>query len=100
MAEVAIPQQMFREILQLIAELRPKPPPAPTEPADSDAFKVNRQEECAQMPRKIQHFGPKKTAPGPDCRRPATNRVGPPGKPRKPLPSAPSAGFIWGIPVK
>jgi hypothetical protein len=39
MAEVAIPQQMFREILQLIAELRPKPPPAPAEPADSDAFK-------------------------------------------------------------
>ena len=29
MAEVAIPRQMFREILQLIAGLRPKPPPAP-----------------------------------------------------------------------
>jgi hypothetical protein len=29
MAEVAIPRQMFQEILQLIAELRPKPPPAP-----------------------------------------------------------------------
>jgi hypothetical protein len=28
MAEVAIPRHMFQEIL-LIAELRPKPPPAP-----------------------------------------------------------------------
>jgi|SRR5215813_3048612 len=29
MAEIAIPRQMFQEILRLIAELRPKPPPAP-----------------------------------------------------------------------
>ena len=29
MAEVAIPRRMFREILRLIAELRPQPPPAP-----------------------------------------------------------------------
>jgi hypothetical protein len=29
MAEVAIPRQMFQEILRLIAELRPQPPPAP-----------------------------------------------------------------------
>jgi hypothetical protein len=29
MAEVAIPRQMFQEILRLIAELRPKPLPAP-----------------------------------------------------------------------
>jgi hypothetical protein len=29
MAEVAIPRQMFQEILQLIAELRPRPLPAP-----------------------------------------------------------------------
>jgi len=29
MAEVAIPRQLFREILRLIAELRPKPSPAP-----------------------------------------------------------------------
>jgi Transposase DDE domain group 1 len=28
MAEVAIPRQMFQEILRLIAELRPQPPPA------------------------------------------------------------------------
>jgi hypothetical protein len=29
MAEVAIPRQMFQEILRLIAELRPQLPPAP-----------------------------------------------------------------------
>jgi hypothetical protein len=29
LAEVAIPRQMFQEILRLIAELRPKPPPSP-----------------------------------------------------------------------
>src|ERR1700720_2920658 len=29
MAEVAVPRQMFQEILRLIAELRPKPPPTP-----------------------------------------------------------------------
>ena len=29
MAAVAIPRQLFEEILRLIAELRPMPPPAP-----------------------------------------------------------------------
>jgi hypothetical protein len=29
MAEVAIPRMLFAEILWLIAELRPQPPPAP-----------------------------------------------------------------------
>jgi hypothetical protein len=29
MAEVAVPRGLFHEILRLIAELRPKPPPAP-----------------------------------------------------------------------
>jgi hypothetical protein len=29
MAEIAIPRQMFEEILRLIAELRPQLPPAP-----------------------------------------------------------------------
>ena len=29
MAEIATPRQMFQKILRLIAELRPKPPPAP-----------------------------------------------------------------------
>ena len=30
MAEVAVPKQLFQEILRLIAELRPPPYPAPT----------------------------------------------------------------------
>jgi len=30
MAEVTIPRQMFQEIIRLIAELRPQPPPAPS----------------------------------------------------------------------
>jgi hypothetical protein len=29
MAEVAIPRQLFQEILRLIAQLRPQPPPVP-----------------------------------------------------------------------
>jgi hypothetical protein len=29
MAQVAIPRQMFQEILRLITEVRPQPPPAP-----------------------------------------------------------------------
>ena len=29
MAEVAVPNELFQEILRLIAELRPQPPPAP-----------------------------------------------------------------------
>ena len=53
MAEVAIPRQMFQEILPLIAELRPQPPPAPAEAFDCHAFRRNRQEECVQMPVKI-----------------------------------------------
>jgi hypothetical protein len=28
MAEVAVPKELFQEILRLIAELRPRPPPA------------------------------------------------------------------------
>ena len=29
MAEIAVPRELFEEILRLIAELRPHPPPAP-----------------------------------------------------------------------
>jgi hypothetical protein len=29
MPEVAVPRELFQEILQLIAELQPQPPPAP-----------------------------------------------------------------------
>jgi len=55
MAEVAIPRQMFQEILRLIAELRPQPPP---EAFDYHAFKRNRQQECVQMPVKIARSTP------------------------------------------
>jgi hypothetical protein len=41
MAEVAIPLQMFQEILRLIPELRPQPPPAPARDTDAHAFKSN-----------------------------------------------------------
>jgi Transposase DDE domain group 1 len=37
MAEVAITRQMYHEILRLIAELPPKPPPAPDETDDIHA---------------------------------------------------------------
>src|SRR5215831_3290580 len=58
MAEVAIPRQMFQEILRLIAELRPQPP-RQHETFDSHAFKRNRQEECVQMPVKIARSTPR-----------------------------------------
>jgi hypothetical protein len=41
MAEVAIPRQMFQEILRLIAELRPQPPQRQHETFDSQAFISN-----------------------------------------------------------
>ena len=50
------------------------------------------------MPRKIKRFGPKNAAPGPDGTRPATNRRGTSGLPRKSLLSASSSRFIRGIP--
>jgi hypothetical protein len=59
MAEVAIPRQMFQEILRLIAELRPQPPPRQHEAFDCHAFKRNRQEECVQMPVKIARSAPR-----------------------------------------
>jgi hypothetical protein len=48
----AIPRQMFQEILRLIAELRPKPPPAPHDAIDGHAFKSARREERVRMQRK------------------------------------------------
>jgi hypothetical protein len=53
MAEVAIPRQMFQEILRLIAELRPQPHQRQREARDCHAFTSNRREECVQMPAKI-----------------------------------------------
>jgi hypothetical protein len=53
MAEVAIPRQMFQEILRLIAELRPQPPPRQHKASDCYASKRNREEGYVQMPAKI-----------------------------------------------
>jgi Transposase DDE domain group 1 len=58
MAEIAIPRQMFQEILRLIAELRPHHPPQ-HEAFDCHAFKRNRREECVQMPVKIARSTPR-----------------------------------------
>ena len=49
MAEVAIPRQMFHEILRLIAELRPQPPPRQHEAYDRYPFHSNRREERATI---------------------------------------------------
>ena len=42
MAEVAVPRQMFQEILRLIAELRPQPPPAPASDVRWSASAIDR----------------------------------------------------------
>jgi hypothetical protein len=59
MAEVAIPRQMFQEILRPIAELRPQPPPAPRETPDGHAFKGDRWEKCVKMPTKTATSAPR-----------------------------------------
>jgi Transposase DDE domain group 1 len=59
MAEVAIARQTFQEILRLIAELRPHPPPAPARDVRCYAFKSNRQKECVQMPGKMARSDPR-----------------------------------------
>ena len=57
MAEVAIARHMFQEILRLIAELRPQPPPALARDVRCLAFESNRQKECVRMPRKTARSG-------------------------------------------
>ena len=52
------------------------------------------------MPRENGQFALRNAAPGPDGARPAADRGGTFGKPRKSLPSTPSSAFIRGIPVK
>ncbi len=59
MAEVAIPRQMFQEILRLIGELRLQPPPRLRETPDGDAFKSDRWEECVKMPAKMARSSPR-----------------------------------------
>ena len=54
MAEVAIPRQMFHEILRLIAELRPQPSHQRWRKTfDGHAFKSNKLEECVPISGKI-----------------------------------------------
>ena len=57
MAEVAIPRQMFQEILRLIAELGRSRHLRQHEALDGHAFRSNRREECVQMPRKMARSG-------------------------------------------
>src|SRR5262249_3679622 len=52
MAEVAIPGQMFQEILRLIAELRPATTSASVR-RSGRAFNANKPEECVPMSGKI-----------------------------------------------
>ena len=53
MAEVAIPRNLFADILRLIAELRPPPPPAPPRKAfDCHGFEANRWERCVASSQK------------------------------------------------
>src|SRR5262245_27452965 len=58
-AEVAIPRQTFQEILRLIAELRPQPPPALASDVRCHAFKSIRQKQCVQMPGKMARSDPR-----------------------------------------
>src|SRR5262249_16382171 len=58
MAEVAIPRQMFQEILRLIAELRPQPPPALACGVRWSCGQGNRREESVQMRRKMARSAP------------------------------------------
>ena len=67
MAEVTIARQMFQEILRLIAELRPQPPPAPGEAFDGYAFKSNRQKECVPNARENHQINPSATVRAARC---------------------------------
>ena len=54
MAEVAVPRQLFHEILRLIGELLQQPPAAPLrETPDGHALRGNQWEEYVQMPAKM-----------------------------------------------
>src|ERR1700746_880587 len=53
MEEVAIPRQMFQEILRMIAELRPQPPPAPALVARLQSVTNKPTGGVLQMPAKI-----------------------------------------------
>jgi hypothetical protein len=60
MAEVAIPRQMFQEILRLIGELRRSHQHRQHEMFDSHAFQSNRREDRVRMPSKTARSGSRK----------------------------------------
>ena len=68
MAEVAIPRNLFADILRLIAELRPPPVQRPRKAFDCHAFEPNSRERCVSMTGKSAIFsegtaGQMKSAP-------------------------------------
>jgi hypothetical protein len=73
MAEVAIPRH-FQEILWLIAELRPKPPPAPARDDRWSWVQEHLTEGLRPDAEENRQFGPKNAASGPDRMRAAVNR--------------------------
>jgi hypothetical protein len=58
MAEVAIPRHMFQEILRLIAELRPLPPPARLETPDLQAATATIGRSASECHAKNGHIRP------------------------------------------
>src|SRR5262245_9730091 len=95
MGEVAIPRQMFQEILRLIAELRPMPPPTPAQDVRYSALKSNRREDLDEMPGKMGQIRPSNTV-----RRPGMQAAGPTTgrhlRAAKSPPSSSSSEFIRG----
>jgi len=58
MAEVAIPRQMFQQILRLIAELGRSHHQRRCKAVDRNLLESKRQEECVQMPAKVTRSTP------------------------------------------
>jgi hypothetical protein len=87
-------------ILRQIAELRPKPQPAPASDRRRSCVQKHPTRGLRPDAKQNQTFRPQETALGSDCRRPDTNTDGPSEKSGKSLSSAPSSGFIRGIPAK
>ena len=94
MGEAAIPRNLFIDILRLIADLRPR---RWREAFDCYAFKVNRQENCVQMPEKLTAFGA--TQSGPMKSTLSIRDGGGSALPKKPNGGrfVPNTAFIWGF---
>ena len=100
MAEVAIPRQMFQEILGSLGNCGRSHHQRQHEVFDSHAFKSNRQKEYVRMPRKTARSG-SQTPLG----RSEMSRAIHPLASRLPASSENayhhvSSGFIWGIPIE